>query len=158
VTDSLANTAVAIVVGPPLVGATAGALLFRKHRVLGGLGGFVAGIAATQLYVYMVNRQSQSALQASQAAVSTSWRTGKPYVWRGRVDASITTPDALAAALQAAGWTSVVVEWFGPTKFTSTTSPPPYAMSGDPGLYVAKGVWNGADNTAIPPTVASSNL
>jgi hypothetical protein len=150
--------ALAVVFVPPILGAAIGAYAVSKHRVLGGVGGFIAGIAATQIYAHIVQAQSQAQLQQSTAATSTSWEPGRSYMFETRVPPGVTTQDQLASTLQSAGWVNITINWFGPTQTTNSAAPPISPWGGDPGLYVATGTWNGPANTPIPQWVMSRNL
>ena len=154
----MSDGALAVVILPPIIGGAAGALLVPKHRILGGVGGFVLGIIATQVYARIVEQQSQTALQQALSFTSTSWEPGHSYQWTVRVPEGISTPTQLLTALQAAGWSNVVVRWFGPTKTMNTTNPPAQPWGGDPGLYVASGTWTGPAHTPIPAGAMSRDV
>lgn len=145
--------ALVVVLGPPLVLGAAGALLVPKHRVLGGLGGLLAGVVATQVYAYAVQKQSTAQLQQSMAAQATTFETGHAYAWQERVNPSIQTAADLAAALTATGWSNVAI-----LSFKGQTPLADWPASGDPGLYVASGTWTGATMAVPVGTTAKKGM
>lgn len=119
--DNIGGTGTLLVVaGPPIAGAVIGALVAKKHRVVGGLAGFGVGLAAVFAYGAYVSRQSQAAVQ-SNFLPATTLQTGTSY------GLSLTSGGDPTATAQAAGFTSI---------------------SNINGTIL--GTWSGANNAPVP--------
>jgi hypothetical protein len=87
---------------------------------------------------------------------ATVFNTGKNYGIAAQVGANITTQAQLVSALNAAGWTNVQVQYFGPTGGAIPQGLPFTPPGAAATAYVASGTWNGADNTPVPTGVMAA--
>lgn len=120
--DNIGGTGFLLVMfGPPIAGGVIGAIVGGKqHRVLGGLAGFGAGVAAAFAYVAYVSHQSQQAVAAN-LLPATTLQTGVSY------GLSLTSGGDPTSAAQAAGFTSIA------------------NING-----TILGTWSGANNAPVP--------
>ena len=127
--------ALLVVAGPPIAGTVIGALVAKKHRVVGGLAGFGVGLAAVFAYSAYVNRQSQATVLANMRAQPTLHK-GVTYALTHPDGTNLTTPEAISA-----GFTNVQLLTGGAT--------------GPNGELI--GVWNGQDGAFTPTAIIAKS-
>jgi len=132
----------------------------KKQKTLAVVGGVAVAALVVGGVAYAMSKQ-QPAIPSGPSQPSlvpvTALTQGKNYGFSAQVSPGIGDAATLTNQLQAAGWTNVQIEYFGPT--ANGVAPPaglPFSIPGAIGTaYVASGTWNGATGTAVPSGVVA---
>ncbi len=129
----------------------------RKTTMMWVGGGVLAAVLVGGV-VYAAKKppQTPSSPAAGSLTMATVFNTGKNYGIAAQVGANITTQAQLVTALNAAGWTNVQVQYFGPGGGAIPQGLPFSVPGAAASAYVASGTWNGADNTPVPTGVMAA--
>jgi hypothetical protein len=130
----------------------------KTEKTFVWMGGLVLGVLAVGGVAYAATHHKPSAANPTPASLTTSttWDTGKNYLFAANVPSGMHDADSLIKSLAANGWTNIVILYFGPTGSVVANTKLPFTV--DSGMYAASGTWGGAAGYPIPSGVSSVNV